>query len=124
MPKLNMLRMPDVIKRTGLSRATIYQKIKDGSFPPPTKLSAKAVGWRSDEIDRWIAGGRPNPRAAVVSRAQLYRNVLSEVEEMARLKTLTNEELVREVLDTDVAWDLRVNEMMDRLAPGWEDREI
>ncbi len=40
--------------RTGLSRSTIYQKIAEGTFPAPIRLSAQAVGWLSHEIDDWI----------------------------------------------------------------------
>jgi prophage regulatory protein len=47
-------RLPEVKARTGLSRSTIYLKIKDGSFPSPIQLSTRAVGWPSDEIDQWI----------------------------------------------------------------------
>jgi predicted DNA-binding transcriptional regulator AlpA len=31
-------RMPEVIKRTGMSRTTIYRRIADGGFPSPLTL--------------------------------------------------------------------------------------
>jgi prophage regulatory protein len=52
---LEILRRPQVEARTGLSRSTIYQRIKDGTFPRPISLGQKAVGWLENEIDAWIA---------------------------------------------------------------------
>lgn len=49
-----ILRLPDVIRVTGLGRSTIYQRIADGSFPKPISLGGRAVGWIADEIDIWI----------------------------------------------------------------------
>jgi prophage regulatory protein len=51
---MNICRLPEVTGRVGLSRATIYTKIKDGSFPPPIHLSKRAIGWPSNVIDDWI----------------------------------------------------------------------
>jgi prophage regulatory protein len=56
-----MIRMPDVKRRTGLSRALIYREIKLGKFPAPHKLGARAVGWRVGDIDGWL---RDRPKAA------------------------------------------------------------
>lgn len=47
-------RLSSVKVRTGLSRSTIYSKIKDGTFPAPIPLGARAVGWLSRDIDLWI----------------------------------------------------------------------
>ncbi len=49
-----ILRLPAVKSRTGLSRSTIYFCIKNGSFPAPVSLGARAVGWIDTEIDEWI----------------------------------------------------------------------
>ncbi len=38
------LRRKQVETRTGLSRSTIYQYIKDGVFPKPVPLGLRAVG--------------------------------------------------------------------------------
>ncbi|MGO9662409.1 MAG: helix-turn-helix transcriptional regulator [Polyangia bacterium] len=47
-------RLPKVMAMTGLSRSTIYQLVADGSFPRAVRLSRRSVGWRSDEVERWI----------------------------------------------------------------------
>lgn len=49
-----ILRRKQVEARTGLSRSTIYAAVKDGTFPAPISLGARAVGWMSSDIDNWI----------------------------------------------------------------------
>jgi prophage regulatory protein len=51
----NILRLPAVKARTGLSRSSIYLRVADGSFPRPISLGARAVGWVESEIETWIA---------------------------------------------------------------------
>lgn len=53
-PPVGILRRPQVEARTGLSRSTIYQRIKDRTFPSPISLGSKAVGWLEHEIDDWL----------------------------------------------------------------------
>jgi prophage regulatory protein len=50
-----VLRKPAVLAATGWSNSTLYQKIKDGKFPPPTKLDpdGRAVIWWADEIEEF-----------------------------------------------------------------------
>lgn len=49
-----MLRIDQVRALVGLSRATIYAKVKDGSFPRPIKLSLNAVAWQRVAVKAWI----------------------------------------------------------------------
>jgi len=51
---LRILRLRPVIARTGLSRSTIYEHIKNGRFPKQVSLGPKSVGWVEREIDEWI----------------------------------------------------------------------
>lgn len=53
MQKDRIIRIPEVLERVGLSRTTIYQKIKEGSFPKQLKLG-RTSGWLESEIDAWI----------------------------------------------------------------------
>lgn len=50
----NILRLPAVKTRTGLSRSTIYLRISEDSFPHPISLGGRAVGWIESEIDEWL----------------------------------------------------------------------
>jgi prophage regulatory protein len=38
-------RLPQVRSRTGLSRSTIYNRIKERSFPAPIRLGPRTIGW-------------------------------------------------------------------------------
>ena len=50
----SILRLPAVKSRTGLSRSSIYLRIKLGTFPEPISLGARAVGWIESEIQEWV----------------------------------------------------------------------
>jgi prophage regulatory protein len=54
-PNENILRLRAVLLRTGLTRSMAYALLKDGHFPKPINLGARAVGWLESEIDSWIA---------------------------------------------------------------------
>lgn len=49
-----ILRLKDVMEKTGLSRSTIYLKIKHGDFPKPIDLGPRCIGWLESEIIQWI----------------------------------------------------------------------
>ena len=47
------LRMPTVMRMTGLGRSTIYRLIADQKFPCPVRLGPRAVAWRRSDLDQW-----------------------------------------------------------------------
>lgn len=49
-----ILRLRQVTQRTGLSRSTIYARIKAGQFRPPISLGARAVGWLESDVEEFI----------------------------------------------------------------------
>jgi len=49
-----ILRLPGVKARTGLSRSTIYLRVSEGRFPAPISLGDRAVGWIAAEIQEWL----------------------------------------------------------------------
>ena len=51
-----LLRLPQVLDLTGLSRASIYRYVDAGDFPRPVKLGARAVAWRASDVEAWIEG--------------------------------------------------------------------
>ena len=50
-----VVRLPEVINMVGMSKGSIYNFIKDGTFPAPIKLGPKASGWLVSEVQNWIA---------------------------------------------------------------------
>ena len=49
-----LLRLPDVIAATGLSRSSLYSRIQTGSFPAPVKIGLRASAWPANEVASWI----------------------------------------------------------------------
>ena len=49
------LKLPAVIALSGKSRSSIYAAIKDGQFPAPVHIGARAVAWTSTSIEQWQA---------------------------------------------------------------------
>jgi prophage regulatory protein len=50
-----LIRLKQVLARTGMSRSTIYSYMRDGRFPAPVSISTHCVAWIEDEVDRWIS---------------------------------------------------------------------
>lgn len=58
-----LVRLPEVRIMTGLSRSTIYAKMKVGRFPRSVQLGVSLTAWVETEIEEWIAdqiNGRDN----------------------------------------------------------------
>lgn len=65
----SILRLPEVIRKTGLSRSTIYERVKkDPSFPQPISLGSRAIGFIDAEVDQWIES-RINTSRAMANAA-------------------------------------------------------
>ena len=48
------IRLPEVLQRTGFSKAWIYRMIKDKSFPSPIKTGSRSIAFIESEVDQWI----------------------------------------------------------------------
>ncbi|NLZ16736.1 MAG: AlpA family phage regulatory protein [Desulfobulbaceae bacterium] len=55
-----LLRKPEVLERIGLSNSSLYCFIKKGEFPRQVQLGKRAVAWREDEVEQWIAERLPS----------------------------------------------------------------
>lgn len=49
-----LLRLPDVLARTGLSRSAVYAQIAAGDFPKPVKITHRNAAWPESEVAGWI----------------------------------------------------------------------
>ena len=54
-----ILRLPEVVRRTGLSATSVYRAIRAGTFPVQVKLGKRGVGWREGDVETWIEGREP-----------------------------------------------------------------
>lgn len=51
---IQIIRLHDASKKTGLSRSTIYELIKKGEFPEQVHLGPRVMGFIESEIDAWL----------------------------------------------------------------------
>ena len=55
-----IVRVKEVLNIIGVSRATLYNYVKQGKFPPQSKINGdakwtnSAVGWRLSTIKKWL----------------------------------------------------------------------
>lgn len=70
---LTIIRRKQVEARIGLSRSSIYARLRknpkrpgdfDPTFPKPVSVGAKAVGWIEAEIDAWLTAQVEKSRKA------------------------------------------------------------
>jgi len=53
--KERLLRLPQVLDRIPYKRSRFLALVKDGVFPKPIKLGARAVAWPESQIDAVVA---------------------------------------------------------------------
>ncbi|RYM64754.1 dipicolinate synthase [Serratia liquefaciens] len=49
-----LLRLPEVQKRTGYSRAWLYRLMREERFPAAIKIGSRSIAFIESEIDEWI----------------------------------------------------------------------
>ena len=52
--QMRLLSYRQVADLTGLSRATIWRRVRDGSLVAPLQISTNRVGWRARDIAEWL----------------------------------------------------------------------
>ena len=53
--RIQILRLPEVCKATGLGRSMVYQLEAARRFPARVRIGTRAVGWVEEEIQGWLA---------------------------------------------------------------------
>ena len=71
-PKIRLIRLQEVLSRTGYGRTSIYRKMEDGSFPKslklggppkdPNEFDSRAIAWIC------LLYTSPSPRDGLLSR--------------------------------------------------------
>lgn len=55
MSEPTLLRLSQVLARTGLSRSTLFRLVAAGKFPSPRRLrDVRVSAWNSIEVDQWV----------------------------------------------------------------------
>jgi len=52
--KNSLIRLHEVLDRTGYSKAWIYALMSKGKFPQSVKIGTRAIAFIESEIDEWI----------------------------------------------------------------------
>jgi prophage regulatory protein len=53
LPSWRILRMPEVLEMTGLTRSQVNRMMAKGAFPSAIKLTERAIGWLQGDVRRW-----------------------------------------------------------------------
>jgi prophage regulatory protein len=51
---LRFLPVKEVVRRTSLSRATVYRLVQAGTFPHPVTLTGARTAWVETEVTAWM----------------------------------------------------------------------
>lgn len=55
LPDVGFIRQAQLIPAiVPFSNATLWRKVKDGSFPAPVKLSPRVTAWEVGKVREWI----------------------------------------------------------------------
>lgn len=81
---LALLRQPDVSKKFGAARPTIYEWMAEGLFPRPLKLGPKFAAWPEHECNAILAAriqgkSKDEIRALVVELTEARQRISVEV---------------------------------------------
>ncbi|WP_063942704.1 helix-turn-helix transcriptional regulator [Enterobacter bugandensis] len=68
---VRLIKMPEVMRRTGNGKAWIYRLISQGQFPRPVKVGARAVAFVESEVDEWISRRIEERDALISTKPQL-----------------------------------------------------
>ncbi|HAW3884816.1 AlpA family transcriptional regulator [Enterobacter asburiae] len=66
-----LIRLSEVQKRTGYSKAWIYRLLKENRFPQSVKIGARAIAFVESEVDDWIRQRIEARDALICTKPQL-----------------------------------------------------
>jgi prophage regulatory protein len=80
-----IMRLPAVLAKSGVSRSTIYLRVRQGLWPNPVKLGPRSIGWPASEVEAInaarIGGLADDEIRALVIQLEAARKPLSSVAE-------------------------------------------
>ena len=50
----SFIRPKNLLPLLGFSNATLWRKVKAGTFPQPIKLGKNITAWRMNEVEDWM----------------------------------------------------------------------
>jgi prophage regulatory protein len=73
-----LIKLPEVIKATGLSRSEIYRLEGAGKFPQRVPLSERSTAWVETEVLAWVQAKIAAREQAVKARADVGRRLVEQ----------------------------------------------
>ena len=67
----SLIRLAEVQKRTGYSKAWIYRLLKDNRFPKSVKIGSRSIAFVESEVDDWISQRIEERDALISTKPQL-----------------------------------------------------
>ncbi|WP_160106149.1 helix-turn-helix transcriptional regulator [Pseudomonas izuensis] len=86
LPAWAVMRLPVVKAVTGLSRVSIWNGVKAGTFPRPVQIGPRCVGWRVSDVRAFLE--------SLTSKKEIDGNVLKATAEKARRRAEKAAELI------------------------------
>ena len=68
LPREALIKLPEVLRYTGLCKSEVYEKMREGSFPIACELGPKSVAWVWGEIADWNMARRRVPSRLAMPR--------------------------------------------------------
>jgi prophage regulatory protein len=66
-PYCTVLRLPEVLRRIPVSRATLLRSLDRGDFPPPIIIGKRCRGWIEADLIAWLNQRRQHGEGMGVS---------------------------------------------------------
>ncbi|WP_238083261.1 MULTISPECIES: helix-turn-helix transcriptional regulator [Pseudescherichia] len=66
-----LIRLPEVQRRTGYSKAWIYRLISQNRFPSSVKIGSRSVAFVESEVDQWFSQRIEERDALISTKPQL-----------------------------------------------------
>jgi prophage regulatory protein len=48
------VRVNQLTQLIPISKASVWRKVKEGSFPKPIKLGERITAWRMEDVEAWL----------------------------------------------------------------------
>jgi prophage regulatory protein len=55
MTQTKLIRINEVLLKTGKAKSSLYKDIAEGNFPKPIKIGIRSVAWIESEVDSYIS---------------------------------------------------------------------
>lgn len=73
-----IIRINTVIRRSGRSKTSIYEGVRERTFPAPIPIGARAVGWIEEEVNDWIEERISEARSGKPKLSELLSKEISK----------------------------------------------